>query len=297
MPQDIVVIRSAALSALISALGAELQTLTDARGNELLWNGDPAFWTGRAPILFPIVGEVADGTYRVGDKSYELGRHGFARKRDFIVAEAGESWVTFRLEADEETQKVYPFDFRLDMRFALEGATLAMTATVTNTGAGPLPASFGYHPAFRWPLPYGAPRGDHLIRFAQDEPAPIRRLAGNLLTPEPRPTPVDGRDMALADDLFVEDAVVFDDLRSRRLAYGVPETPGLVVDYPQMPHLGIWTKPGAGYVCIEPWQGHADPDGFSGDIFDKPGIVAIEPGEARDFAMTVRLSDDPFGAV
>ncbi|MBH0236343.1 aldose 1-epimerase family protein [Methylobrevis albus] len=296
-PTDLVTIASADLSAAISPDGAELRLLQDAAGRDLLWDGDPAVWAGRAPILFPIVGTVAGDRYRIGDANYNLPRHGFARRRRFEVVEVAPSQARFRLEDDAETRAVYPFAFRLDLVFALDGTALAMTATVTNRGDAPMPASFGFHPAFRWPLPYGAARSAHIVRFDVAEPAPVRRLdATGLVDPVPRDTPVAGRDLALADELFTDDAIIFDRLAGRGLVYGAPGHPGLVVHYPAMPELGLWSKPGAGYLCIEPWQGHADPAGFAGTLFEKPGIVVLAPGEARDFAMTVRLDPDPLPA-
>ena len=290
MTSATVTIASPALSAEIAPLGAELMALRDAEGRDLLWNGDPAFWTGRAPILFPTVGTLPDDTYRLGDRTYTLPRHGFARRKTFEVAARGTDRATFRLEADDDTRAVYPFDFRLDLVFAIEGARLAMTAILDNTGTAPLPAGFGFHPAFRWPLPYGEPRAEHAIVFEEEEPAPIRRLGqGNLVSPEPVPTPVRGRVLPLEDGLFRNDAIIMPDPASRRLTYGAPRGPKLAIDYADFPQLGIWTRPGAGYVCIEPWQSFATYAGFSGELWDKPGIVRLEPGERRRWTMGVTL--------
>jgi galactose mutarotase-like enzyme len=153
-----------------------------------------------------------------------------------------------------------------------------------------MPASFGFHPAFRWPLPYGQPREQHHVVFAEPEPAPIRRLDGDgLVKPDAVPTPVTGRELALRDALFVDDAVIFDALRSRSVWYGAPGATGLTVDFADLPDFAIWTKPGAGYICLEPWQGHADPQGFAGDIIAKPGVIILAPGEERRLTMRVRL--------
>ena len=290
MARDTVAIASAELSAEVAPLGAELVRLTDAAGNELQWSGDPAVWQGRAPILFPIVGMLANGRYRFDGTEYAMPKHGFARHSRFEVVARSANAATFRLEASAETRAVYPFAFRLDIAFALTGATLRMAAAITNGGDRPMPASFGFHPAFRWPLPYGEPRDGHDIRFAQAEPEPIRRIdADGLLTPARQQTPVVDDRLALRDELFVADALIFDRLRSRRLSYGAGRGPRLAVAFDDMPLLGVWTKPGAGFVCIEPWQGIADPQGFAGDIRDKPGIVEIAPGAMREFAMQVTL--------
>lgn len=287
-----VAIRSDALSATIAHRGAELQTLRDADGRDLLWDGDPAFWTGRAPILFPIIGELAHHGYRLDGRTYALERHGFARRRDFALVEASDSRAVLRLTDDADTRTHYPFGFVLDIAFALDGATLSLTATIANPGGAPLPASVGFHPAFRWPLPYGAPREEHRISFEHDEPEPLAVLdADGLVTDERRRTPVAGNSFALRDRLFARDALIWPRLNSRRLRYGPPEGRALAIGFPDTPSLGIWTKPGAGYVCIEPWAGLADPQGFAGDFIDKPGIFLIPPGDARVFRMTVTLTD------
>ena len=283
-------IAGSALSAAISPLGAELQWLRDADGRDLLWDGDPAWWTGRAPILFPVIGVVNEGVIRVGGEAYPMPKHGFARRRTWEVAERTADGVSFRLEANGETRAHYPFDFGLDLRFAIDGAALTVTGTLENRTEAQLPASFGFHPALRWPLPYGAARDDHRVRFAEEEPEPIRRIdAAGLLRPAAEPTPVVGRELAPRDALFVDDALMFDRLRSRRLVYGAPGTPAIEIDFPDMPMLGVWTKPGAPYLCLEPWAGINDPEGFTGELADKPGIVHVPPRGSHDFGMTLRL--------
>lgn len=290
MEQRMIIISEGDLTAEIAPLGAELQSLAHDGHGALLWDGDPAFWTGRAPVLFPIVGSLAGDSYRYDGRSYTLPKHGFARRSLFTPVSATPSSATLRLEASDETRAHYPFDFRLDMHFALAGQALTMEACLTNTGAKALPASFGFHPALRWPLPYGAPRAEHRIRFAEAEPEPIRRIdASGLVRPASEATPVEGRELLLRDALFEDDALIFDRPHSRSLVYGAPGSPALEIDYPDMPQLGIWMKPGAGYVCIEPWQGTSDPQGFAGDIFEKPGIVALAPGEERRFTMRIAL--------
>jgi galactose mutarotase-like enzyme len=278
------------LSAQISALGAELVVLRDEAGRDLLWNGDPAFWTGRSPILFPIVGRVRDDRIRVGGAEYPIKPHGFARTSPFEVIEATETFCRLRLGSDAATRAQYPFDFRLDVTYRLDEATLEVSASVLNEGPQEMPASFGFHPAFRWPLPYGGAREAHEIRFEASEPDPIRRPADGLIAPTARPSPVEGRRLQLRDDLFDEGALVFDRLRSRSVQYGTPEGRSITIAFPCMPHLGIWTKPGAGFICIEPWQGYADPEGFEGELAEKPGIVLLEPGTARSFHMVIAVS-------
>jgi galactose mutarotase-like enzyme len=285
-----VTIRSAALSAAINPFGAELSVLRDADGRDLLWSGDPAVWNGRAPLLFPIVGELAGGSYRLGDKSYQLPRHGFARRKPFAPVETTVSSVTFRLSADETTLPVYPFRFELDVRFAVDGQTLTITATVRNLGDTDMPASFGFHPALRWPLPYSEARAGHRLQFEHDEPAPVRRLDKNgTIIPTPFATPVEGHTLVLRDELFKDDALIFDRIKSRKLRYGAERGPRIRLDFPDTPYLGIWNKPGAQFVCIEPWRGIADPQGYAGDFKDKPGVFLVPPGATKICTMALTL--------
>lgn len=294
MADELVAIGSDRLTAQIHPLGAELWSLRDAEGCDYMTDGDPAFWSGHAPLLFPVVGSLVDDRLVVEGKAYSLPRHGFARRSLFTCVEQGADHVRFHLADSDETRAVYPFAFTLDMTFRIEGWRLAMTATVGNPGDRPLPFSFGYHPAFAWPLPGGADKAAHKLVFAQDEPQPIRRVSrdAGLLLPQAEATPVKGRELALDEALFRADAVIWTELAGRSLSYGAPGGTWLDIDFPDMPMLGLWQVPGARYICIEPWQGHADPEGFTGEFVEKPGIVTLAPGASRDFRMdvTVRVS-------
>ncbi len=281
---------SGALTAQIDPLGSQLSTLRDSAGHDLLWDGDPAFWNGRAPLLFPIVGSLAQGTYRLAGKSYALPRHGFARNKPFDIITASSTKAILRLQADDATRTVYPFDFQLQMEFEVREATLTVTACVMNEGGVPMPASFGYHPAFCWPLPYGAPRAEHAIEFALEEPEPIRRLdAAGLVTAVRHPTPVHGRRLPLEDALFKDDVLILAPVHSQALRYGADSGPRIELRFPDTPLLGLWSKPGAPFICIEPWHGMSDPAGFTGDFTAKPGVFILPPGTRRELAMQVTL--------
>ncbi len=285
-----ITLSSPSLEARISTLGAELACFRDEAGRDLLWDGDPAFWTGRSPLLFPIVGRVRDDRVRIGDTEYPLKQHGFARGSQFEVIETSESFCRLRLDADASTRRHYPFDFRLDVTYRIEDGRLLVGASVVNRGTRTMPASFGFHPAFRWPLPYGGSREAHEIRFEAPETAPIRRPMDGLIGSRPYPSPVEGDRLKLRDELFHDGAIVFDRIASRVVHYGVPGRRAVRVAFREMPHLGIWTKPGAGFVCIEPWHGHADPEGFDGELSEKPGIVLVPAGGDRAFEMEISVT-------
>ena len=283
-----VTISSGELTARIDPLGAELLSLTDRDGRELMTNADPAFWGGHAPLLFPIIGRLNGDVLRLDGREYPMKQHGFARRLPWEVVGAGADGVTFRLRDSAETRAVYPFEFELAVLYSLDEATLSIVVRVSNPGDVPLPMSFGFHPAFAWPLPYGQPREDHRIVFDTDEPGPIATLTDGLIVGE-KPSPLAGRTLAVTDELFADDALIWSPVASQSVRYGAANGPQLLIEFPDTPHLGIWTKPGAQFVCIEPWHGHADPAGFTGDFRDKPDIIAVAPDEEWRCRMDVTL--------
>lgn len=291
MVDDVVSIKSQALRAAIHPLGAELRSLEDDAGRQLMTDADPRWWTGHAPLLFPFVGRSRDDVYRIDGQDYPMPQHGFARRRDFTVVDRSDVAVTFRLDADEDSLSVYPFTFRLDMTYAVEGPTLRMTARVSNRGDADMPFSFGYHPAFAWPLPFGGAVEDHRIVFEQPEPALIRTVGAEpgLIARARAVTPVAGDTLNVDHAMFEGDALIWDELNSRSLRWGVPGKPNVRIDFPDTPWLGIWQKPGAHYLCVEPWAGMADEEGFDGDVWAKQGIIRLEPGASRHFRMDVTL--------
>ncbi len=286
---DLVSISNGALTARINPLGAELWSLTDRDRREYMTDADAQYWTGHAPLLFPIVGALNGGRYRVDGREYALPKHGFARTSQFELIEQAADRARFRLVESDATLAVYPFRFALEMELALAGATLSMIATVRNPGTGPLPFSLGFHPAFAWPLPGGSAKADHEIVFEQDERQAIRRIDSEGLVARSEPTPVAGRELALREALFEDDALIWDDLRSRGCSYGAPGGARLDIAFPDTPMLGVWQKPGARFICIEPWAGIADPAGFTGDFRDKPGVMELQAGGSRSFRMDVTV--------
>jgi len=286
-----VVIRSDRLAAEISSHGAELVRLRDRDGNDLLWDGCEKWWTGRAPLLFPIVGRLPNDIAICDGKAFPMRQHGFARNKQFSIVGVTASQCILQLASDNETRQQFPFDFVLQVAFAIEDAALRIGATVFNKSPRAMPVSFGFHPAFRWPLPYGGSRQDHEIGFESSESAPIRRATDGLLDRTLSTEIFEGRTMPLDDAMFAPGALIFDRLKSRAVNFGVPGQPSIQIRFPNMPHLGVWTKPGAGFLCIEPWQGYAAPLGFAGDLKDKPGGISVAVHASAEFAIEISLLD------
>ena len=282
-------IASGELAAEVDPAGAELVLLQDRQGLDYLWNAGPA-WPRHAPVLFPIVGKLAGDAYRHAGRLYPMRQHGFARDRTFTLISSGEAGCAFRLEDDATTRAVYPFRFGLELHYAVEGASLRVRYRLDNPGEVALPASLGAHPGFRWPLPGTAGR-PHAILFEQPEPAPVRRLAGGLLRQTPEPSPVVGRRLTLDDTLFAADAVILDHPASRSLAYGPVDGARMRFAFTGFDVLGLWSKPGAGFLCIEPWRGYHSPEGWDGELAAKPGMLSVPPGGRFDASWTVTLPE------
>ena len=273
------------ITAAVSADGAELCLLQDAAGRDLLWDAGPQ-WPNHSPVLFPIVGQVTDDRVLIDGQSYPMGRHGFARRRRFTWLEQKANACRLRLQDDDESRAVFPYAFSLTLSYRIAEGALHVEYELANPGEAVLPASLGAHPAFRWPLG-GGTQTDYRIEFEAAEDAPIRRLDAGLLRPVPQPSPVQGRVLPLDPALFEDDAIIMLAPHSRSLRYLGPDA-GLAFAWHGFPQLGLWQKPGASLLCIEPWHGYASPVGWDGPFQDKPGVMLVQPGETRTMEWSVR---------
>jgi galactose mutarotase-like enzyme len=247
---------------------------------ELLWQAGP-LWPRHAPILFPIVGRLVNDALRHRRKVYPMTQHGFARDRRFDWSERGPSSCTLVLVDDAQTRSRYPFAFRLAVTYTVERAHLDVAFEVTNTGDEMLPASLGAHPAFNWPLLQALRKEAYRLTFSSEEREPIRRLKGGLLRAMPEPTPVQGETLALCEQLFEDDAIILDHPASTSVRYAADSGPSIEVSWQGFRELGIWSKTGAPFLCIEPWHGFASPSNFDGAFIDKPGLMQIAPAATR----------------
>ena len=269
------------ITAIVKADGAELCSLKNAEGRELLWQAGPE-WPRHSPLLFPIVGRLKNDELRHQGKTYPMTQHGFARDQRFEWMQPGPDSCTLVLTDSAETRARYPFAFRLEVSFTVAKSDLDVAFEVTNTGDEMLPASIGAHPAFNWPLLPGLAKEAYEITFSNDEPAPIRRLKGGLMRAMPEPNPVSGKKLALSERLFDDDAVIFDRLASTSARYAADRGPSIKVSWDGFQELGIWSKlGGAPFLCIEPWRGFASPAAFDGEFIHKPGLMHIAPAEKR----------------
>jgi galactose mutarotase-like enzyme len=269
------------ITATIKSDGAELCSLKNADGLELLWQAGPA-WPRHAPILFPIVGRLKNDELRHDGKIYPMTQHGFARDQRFEWTEQGSHSCALQLEDSAVTRSRYPFAFRLAVTYTAHANRLDVMFALTNTGDVVLPASMGAHPAFNWPLAAGLPKESYTVAFSNEERAPIRRLKDGLLRDSAEPTPIAGKILSLSERLFDDDAVILDRPASTAVRYAAATGPSIEVSWQGFRELGLWSKPGgAAFLCIEPWRGFASPAGFDGEFADKPGLMHLAPGETQ----------------
>ena len=289
MISDPISISYGSTSAQFAITGAELVRLRH-NGTDFLWNGDPKWWDFCAPILFPVIGRSPNDTIRVDGKPHPMPPHGFARDREFRLIAQSPCSATFELSADSRTLAMFPFEFRLRISASIGDARIAITASIENPGFAPIPFCFGYHPAFVWPQAQ-ATREDFVCQFENNETFDVRRPnpASGLIGTSAIPTPIQERELRLRDSLFEDGALLFDTLSSRKIWFGSKNSQGILVSFPNSPHLGIWTKPGAPFLCIEPWQGLAEREGGDGEISRRPGATILAPGQVKEYRLVVDL--------
>ena len=271
---------NAALQAGIETRGGELVSLRDRAGTEYIWQGDPAFWTGRNPILFPIVGSLKNGRVDIGGRDHEMSRHGFARCSEFRAVEQGSDFVVLELRESEETLPHYPYPFIFRVRHRLLENGFSTTFLVENPGGAPMPFCVGAHTAIRCPLTEGERFEDYRLVFEQSEDADTLLLTPEgLLRPDAVEPMLSEGKLALNYGVFQRlDTIIFRGLRSRRVELRHGEA-GISLDFSQFPMVAFWTKPGGPFLCMEPWHGCAATDNESGRFEDKPHVITLAPGE------------------
>lgn len=273
------------LSAKINSKGAELFSLK-TNNQEYIWEGNPDFWGKHAPVLFPIVGTLKNNSYQINEKKYKLSRHGFARDMTFELIEKTENSATFSIQSSEETLKVYPFEFELQIQYLLEEKKLSTSYKVINKSQFQIPFSIGAHPAFA----LNGNFEDFEIQFEKDEPLAYSLLENDLISNQTKTLEKQNGVVPLNYKLFENDALIFKNLASKSLNILKNKTPLLKVDFQGFPHLGIWTKKDAPFLCIEPWYGYSDTNDSTGNLFEKEGIQLLDANEIFQSNFTIEIA-------
>ena len=279
----LITIHNDLLTVTLSTRGAELQSIRDQNGVERLWQGDPAFWASRAPVLFPVAGGFREDCYELDGKRYPMPKHGFVRKLEWQVENEQESAVTLLMNQKNEG---FPFEYDLRAHFALKGSALEVTYSVKNRDSQAFYYSVGAHEA------YATPEGieEYEIVFDEAEKLDDYVLVGNLIQREPVVMAENTRVLPLRYADFAVDALVFRTLKSRGVTlHSRKHSREIRVDFPGHDVLMFWTKPGAGYLCIEPWCNAPDFTDADLRIDHKPGFIRLEPGKTADRTHTITI--------
>lgn len=275
------VLKNEALTVEVSSLGGQLQSIRDKSGKEFLWQGDPKYWKGRSPELFPFIGRLMDKTYELDGEKHTINLHGFLRDLELECTERSEHRLTLSLRDNEQTRQVYPRAFLASLIRELEGNTLLITFRVENRDEKPMYFAYGGHPGFFVPMEEGKSFEDYYLEFPE-ACRPMRVKFSERALVDTMDTPYDledGRRLRLRHDLFDNDAIVLHGMdRSVRLTCG--SGPAVTVRFPQMPYVGFWHMPhtDAPYVCIEPWSSIPGRDGVTEQFEAKEDLISLEPG-------------------
>ncbi|MCI4666837.1 MAG: aldose 1-epimerase family protein [Bacteroidia bacterium] len=267
----------------VNMKGAELSSVKSPKtGIEYIWQANPDIWGRHAPVLFPIVGRLKNDSYQVDGNSYCMKQHGLARNMEFMLVEGSETHMLFRLESSEESLAAYPFEFSFEIEYQLLDNQLVVQYGVLNKGNVDMPFSIGAHPGFAVPMGGNGELEDYEIFFSNKESLDRYLLEGGLFSGETSPAMTAEQVLPLTKGMFDLDALVFHHpessyvvLRSEKHDHSVR------MSLRGFPYLGIWAKPGAPFVCIEPWQGLADYTDSDGDLFKKKGIMILAPNQVH----------------
>lgn len=288
----IVAIKNDELEVGFSTKGAELQYLKDTKCHiNYLWNGDDGFWAKFSPVLFPIVGALKNNQYQYKGITYTLPRHGFARDMEFSCQQISAVEISFTLKHNEETLKVYPFEFELTLIYKLRGTSLSCSYKVSNPADKDLLFSIGGHPAFAVPLNNEGTYTDYYLQFNNDDELIFYHIVDNLVTETTTTLPLKEKRLPLQHQLFYNDALVFKTLKSNHIQLlNHKHNKGIDFSFEGFPYFGIWSAKDADFVCLEPWCGIADGVDHNQQLEQKEGIERLPPGKTWERTWEVTIN-------
>ena len=263
------------LKVLIDEMGVQIRSV-EKEEKEYMWQADPQIWKATAPLMFPICGGLKDDKFIYEGKEYILPKHGFGRNMLFTVESADDTSAVFCLKANEESRKMYPFEFELRLIYGIKGDALTLTYEVKNAGDNTMYFAIGSHEA------YYTPEGieDYDIVFPQKETLNSVMVDGNLLQDHTLPIIKESNVLPLYDKYFLVDCLLFKEVKSKSCVLrNRRKGKSIRVDFPDAAYLVLWHPHGAPFICIEPWTGI--PDDFHSDynLAHKEGITALNAGE------------------
>lgn len=273
-------------------LGGELTSIR-YKGLEYLWQGDKTYWGGQAPVLFPIVGSLRDKRATAGGKICRMERHGVARRKEFVLKENNDRSISFVLHSDSETKERYPFDFELEIQYTLVENRLETSYTVYNPGDETLPFQIGGHPAFRCPIGGNESFEEYLVEFERSETAQCPQLdPAGLVDLSRRKTILDHTSkLPLTHQMFESDALIFDNLQSRKVRMYHPVSGlGVEMEFRDFNYFLVWSSANGGpFVALEPWTGLSTCSDEKDVLEEKRGVILLPPNQKKTFQYTIVL--------
>ena len=290
-----IVLKKGCMEAVVTTKGGELISFKDEEGIERIWQGDPEYWTGRNPLLFPVVGNLKEGKIKINGETYSMNRHGFAREREFVITEQAEDHVVMELRADEATLKKYPFNFKLQVCHRLEDSGFVTSFEIVNLDKREMPFCIGAHTAFCCPVFADETFEDYDIVFDEKEQADSLLLNSDGYIQKGKTVPFlrDSDRFALNYEPFEKmDTVIFSGLKSTGVSLKHRlKGHGVHMDFEGFPFMAFWTKGAqrAPFICIEPWHGCAALEDEDGDFKHKEACICLQPGERKEFLYKVKI--------
>jgi galactose mutarotase-like enzyme len=263
----------------VKEVGAELcsfKSLTS--GKEYVWQADPEVWASHAPNLFPVIGCLKEDGFLYKGKEYNCPKHGFFRKNSKVsLLGKTDNSLTYILKFDDETLKIYPFKFEIQIKYILDEAKLTLEHTIINHGDDEMLFSLGGHPGFNCVLNEGESYSDYYLEFDMPETAETWHVLENgLIGKDTKPVFDEPTRINLSPNIFDDDALVFKNLNSSKVSLKSKKSSQVLsVEFKDFPYLGIWAKPNSDYVCIEPWIGIADSNDSDRNFEKKEALVKL----------------------
>jgi len=273
--------------------GAEICSIKSQKtGKEYIWEANPDIWSRHAPVLFPIVGALKNNQCIIDGAHYTIPKHGFIRDNDSAkLKNITKDKLNFQFDYSEKTLKIFPYKFRLNICFQLKENKLIISHIVENIDSKTMLFALGAHPGFKCPFNTGEKYDDYYLEFECKENAATSFLSKEgLITKDTKQVLNDTDKLPLSTDMFNNDALMFKDLKSRKVSLKSHKSEeAITIEYNDFPYLGLWAKPNSPYICIEPWIGINDYENSNGDFSKKDGIIHLPAGEIFEAQYSIEI--------
>ena len=247
-----------------------------------------SFWNQQSPILFPIVGKLRYDVALINGKEYPIPKHGFACKMNFEEIDKH----SYKLSSNEETLKIFPFEFDLYVYYTISKNILTFNYKVLNKSKKEkMLFGIGGHPGFKC----NYTNEKCTVEFEEEEsdvkiiPVDINVCLLSDKMKEGNDVLIDKKILKLEKNSFENDAIIFTNMKSKSLILKDDGKKLLKFNFEKFKYLGIWSAIGADYVCFEPWYNTPDYVNSTKEFKDKKDIIELEPGNEFNINFSVEF--------